>query len=61
MEVWMKQTNGTEFLHVENMAPTAIHQHLLNVSGVGVSTVRGGWSVPAVVAVTEGHLCRCRC
>ena len=43
MEVHMKQRCGTEFLHVEKMAPTDIHQHLLNVYGdqtVDVSTVR---------------------
>jgi len=28
MEVRMKQRGGTEFPHAEEMAPTAIHQHL---------------------------------
>ena len=43
MDVYTSQRCGTEFLHVEKMAPTDIHQHLLNVSGdqtVDVSTVR---------------------
>ena len=31
-EVHMKQKCVTEFLHVEKMAPTHIHQHLLNAS-----------------------------
>jgi len=58
MEAWMKQRDGTEFLHMEQMAPTAIHQHLQNVYGdqtVGVSRVRGGRCVAAVVTVR--HLC----
>ena len=41
--VWMKQRCVAEFLHVEIMAPTDIHQHLLNIYGdqtVDVSTVR---------------------
>ncbi len=43
MKVWMKQRCGIEFIHVEKMVPTDIHQHLLNVYGeqtVGVSAVR---------------------
>ena len=43
MEVWMKQKRVTEFLHVEKMAPTDIHQLLMNILGdqsVNVSTVR---------------------
>ena len=39
----MKQRCVTEFLHEEQMAPTDIHQHLLNISGdqtVDVSTAR---------------------
>ena len=43
MEVHMKQRCEIEFLHVENMAPIYIHQHLLNIYGdqtVDVSTVR---------------------
>ena len=43
MEVRMKQRCVTEFLHAEKLAPTDIHQCLLNVSGdqtVDVSTVR---------------------
>ena len=31
---------ATEFLHAEKMAPINIHQHLLNIYGVNVSTVR---------------------
>lgn len=33
MEVHMKQKCGTEFLHVEKMAFTDIHQRLLKVYG----------------------------
>ena len=33
MEVHMKQRCEIEFLHVENMAPIYIHQHLLNIYG----------------------------
>ena len=33
MEVFTKQECVTEFLHVENIAPTAIQQCLLNVYG----------------------------
>ena len=43
MEEHMKQRFVIEFLHEEKMAPTAIHQHLLNVYGdqtADVSTVR---------------------
>ena len=43
MEVCMKQRGVTEFLHVEKIATTDIHQHLLNIYGdrtVDVSTVR---------------------
>ena len=43
MEVCMKERCVTEFLHVEKMASTDIHQCWLNVSGdqtVDVSTVR---------------------
>ena len=43
MEVHMKKRHRIEFLHVEKMAPTDIHQHLLDVYGdqaVDVSTVR---------------------
>ena len=43
MEVRMKQRGVIEFLSVEKMAPTDIHQHSVNVDGdqtVAVSTVR---------------------
>jgi len=43
MEVRMKQRCVTDFLHVEKMPPTDIHQCLLNAYGdqkVEVSTVR---------------------
>ena len=43
MEVCMEQRCGIEFLHVEEMAPVAIHRCLLNVYGdqtVDVSTLR---------------------
>ena len=39
----MKQRCGTEFLHMEKIAPTDIHQHSLNISvdqTVDVSTER---------------------
>ena len=52
MEVCIKQRCVTEFLCVEKMAPTDIHQHLLNVYGdltVDVSTVK--WCVSAVLTV----------
>ena len=42
MEMCTKQMCGTEFLLVEKMASTDIHQHLLNVYGdqtVDISTV----------------------
>ena len=44
MEVHMKQRCVTEFLQMEKIAPTDIHQCLLNVSGdqtVNVSLVDG--------------------
>ena len=62
-KVKMKQRFLIEFLHVEFMSSIAIHCSLLNVSGdqtVGVSTVRGGWCISAVVTVTAGCLCWCR-
>jgi len=43
MEVSLKKKHVIEFLHAEKMAPTDIHQHLLNICGeqpVDVSTVR---------------------
>ncbi len=43
MEVCMKQRCVTEFLHVEKMAPTDIHRHLLNIYGeqtMDVNTAR---------------------
>jgi len=43
MKVLMKQRGGSEFLHVEMMTPTDIHQFLLNVYGeqtVDKNTVR---------------------
>ena len=43
VEMHMKQRGGSEFFHVGKMAPTDIHQHLLNIYGgqtVDVSTVR---------------------
>jgi len=49
MEVHMKQNCGTEFLHVEQMAPADIHQLLLNIYGdltVDLGTVRW-WLVHA--------------
>jgi len=52
MEEHMKQRCVTEFLHVEKMAPTDIHWHLLNIDGnqtVDVNTVGNEWCVSAVV------------
>jgi len=43
MEEQMKQNHGTEFLHMEKMESTDIHQCLQNIYGdhtVNVSTVR---------------------
>jgi len=43
MEVRMKQMCDTEFLHAEKMAPSDMHQYLLNTDGnqtVDVSTVK---------------------
>ena len=43
MEVCMKQVSGIEFLPVEQIVLTDIHQYLLNIYGsptVDVSTVR---------------------
>ena len=43
MEAYMKQSCGTELLHVEKITLTDNHRHLLNVYGdeiVDVSTVR---------------------
>ena len=43
MEVHMKQRCGIEVPHVDEVAPTDIHQHLLNIYGdqtVDVSIVR---------------------
>ena len=57
MEVHMKQRYRIEFLHVEEMAPTDIHLHLLNVSGdhrVDVYTMRDEYCISAVARV--GHL-----
>jgi len=42
------------------MVPIDIHQCLLNVSGdqrVDVSSVTGGWCIPAVVTVGHLHWC----
>mgnify|MGYP001860934035 CR=1 FL=1 len=53
MEVRMKERCGIEFLHLEKMAPTDIHQCLLNAYGtptVDVSTVRQG-----VVCLSNGE------
>ena len=43
VEVHLKQRCGTEFLCVEKISPTYVHQHLLNFYGaqtLDVSTVR---------------------
>ena len=53
VEVCMKQKCVTEFLHVKKVAPSDIHQCLLNIYGyprVDVSTVR--WCSSAVVTAT---------
>jgi len=71
MEVQMKQSCITEFLHAEKIAPTDIQQHLLNIYGdqtVDVSTVRQ-WVVhfssgdghsrsPSVVQIFTRATCR---
>ena len=68
MEVSMKQSCDVEFIHAENMAPTDIHQHLLNVYGdqiVDVNTVRW-WAVhfsldqrsPPVFQTSTSMACR---
>ena len=62
MDVHTKQRCVTEFLRVENTAPTDIHQCLQNAYGdqeVDVSTVRRRVRISAVVTATVGHLwCR---
>ena len=53
MEVWMKQRCVIEFLCAEKMAPTDIHQHLLNIYGdqlMDVSTV-----TQSVVGFSSGN------
>ena len=43
MEACLKQRCGVEFLHAEKIAPTDVHECLLNISGdetVDLSTVR---------------------
>ena len=69
MEVHTKQRCGTEFLHVEKMAPSDIPQCLLNVYGdetVDASTVRQ-WGVhfsrnnsrlPLLVQIFTSSACR---
>jgi len=65
MEVHVKQRDGTEFVHEEKMAPTDIHQHLVNVYGDQrwMWAQRGSvWCISAVAAmmwkrshVRDGH------
>ena len=60
MEVCMEQRCVTEFPHVEKMAPTDIHRHLLHVrrdQPVDVNTVRQRVVHSALVTATLGHLC----
>jgi len=57
----MKQRGVTELCCAEKMAPIDIHQCFPNGCGdqtMGVSTVRGGCCISAVVTV--GHVCWCR-
>jgi len=52
---------GTEFLYAENMAPTDIHQHLLNTAEQWMwAQWGGGWCISVVTTVTVGQLCCCR-
>jgi len=63
IEVRMKERCGIEFLHVEKMAPTDIHRHLLNVFGgqrVNMSTVRQWVMRFSSIMVTLDHLLWCR-
>ena len=70
MEVCMKQMCVTEFLHVEKMAPTDVHQRLMNVYGdqtMDVSTVwwqvlhfssgRGDSGSPPLVQILMSMAC----
>ena len=68
-EACMKQRCVTEFLHEEKMAPTDIHEHLLNTDGdqpVDVGTVRqwvvhfisGDSGSPLVVQILTSTVCR---
>jgi len=56
MEVHMKQRCVTEFLHVEKMAPTDVHLHLLNAGGDQTVDVRQwvvSFSNNAVIAAVK--------
>ena len=58
---WSKGMWGTEFLYAENMAPTDIHQHLLNTAEQWMwAQWGGGWCISVVTTVTVGQLCCCR-
>ena len=62
-EVWMEHWHVTELLHVEQMAPTDIHQRLLNFYGdptVYASVVRCGWCASAVATATMDHIHWCK-
>ena len=41
VEMQMKQRCGTEILHADNMAPSDIHRHLLNIYGDQAVDVSG--------------------
>lgn len=66
MEAHMKQKCAAEFLYVEKMAPTDIHQCLLNIYGdqmVDVNTVRwwclsSGSKLPPLVQIFMSAACR---
>ena len=63
MKAWMRQKCATESFHVEKMAPTDIHRHLLNVFGgqrVNMSTVRQWVMRFSSIMVTLDHLLWCR-
>ena len=72
MGVHVTQWSVTEFLHGEELAPTDIRQHLLNVDGdqaVNVSTVRWGMGCfssgksesPLLVQILMSKACKLEC
>jgi len=54
IEVCTERRCGTEFFHIEKMAPTDIHWFFLNIYGdeiVDMGTLKGGWCVSAAGTV----------